>query len=106
MVRKVTIAAFEEWVKDDANVEEVLRLIGDEGLTLQKAAVALKRPYMCLHGWFYSEPERLARFESAKKAWADSKMDEALEIADGAKHELGAVAKAKLQVEVRHYQAK
>jgi hypothetical protein len=105
MARQVTIKAFEEWIKDEANVELVLESVAG-GLTLQKAALAVKKPYTCLHQYFHSSPEKLARYDAARKAWADSKMDEALEIADDVKADQAEVAKAKLRVEVRQNQAK
>lgn len=104
MARQVTIKAFEAWIAEEANVEDVLERIAG-GLTLQKAAVALKKPYTCLHQFFHSTPERQARYEAARRAWADAKQDEALELADGVKPDRDAVAKAKLQVEVRQNQA-
>ncbi len=110
MPRKQTIQAFEEWVKDEENVAGVLDLIagsdGKKGLTLQKASLAVKKPFNCLHQYFHSTPERLERYEAARRAWADAKMDEALELADDVAEDKDAVAKAKLQVEVRHNQAK
>jgi len=105
MVRKVTIAAFERWIEDEENVETVLRLIS-EGTHLHKACVVVKQPYNCLHAYFHSTPERLERYVGARKAWADRKMDEAMDLADGAKPDKGHVAKAKLQVETRENQAK
>ena len=103
MARKVTIKAFGEWVKVEANVEWVLRLIAD-GTTLHKAAVVVKQPYTCLHPFLHSEV-MLPRYTAARKAWADLKQDEAMELVDGAKPDKGHVAKAKLQAEVRQNQA-
>lgn len=105
MARKLTVRAFEKWAEDEANVSDVLMRVAD-GLTLQKAAVAVKQPYTCLHGFFHSTPELEGRYLAARRAWADRKQDEALEIADAVKPDRDHVAKAKLQVETYHNQAK
>lgn len=105
MARRVTIKAFEGWIAAAENEAAVLELIAG-GLTLQKVSTKLKQPYVCLHEHFHGTPERLALYEKARKAWADSKMDEALELADGVREDRDAVAKVKLQVETRHNQAK
>lgn len=105
MARQVTIKAFEAWIADEANVEAVLDHVAG-GKTLQKTALAVKQPYTCLHGYFHRTPEAQARYEAARKAWADAVMDEAMRIADGAKPTPGDVQKAKLQVETRFNQAK
>lgn len=105
MARQVTRRAFAQWIEDEANVSLVLERVAG-GLTLQKAAVSVKQPYTCLHEYFHGTPENEARYLAARKAWADAKQDEALELADGVEADRDAVAKAKLQVEVRHNQAK
>jgi predicted nucleic acid-binding Zn-ribbon protein len=105
VARQVTVKAFQAWIADEANVADVLDRIGG-GLTLQKTAVAMKQPYTCLHEYFHSTPEREARYLAARKAWADSQMDEAMEIADGVVADKDEVAKAKLRVEVRHVASK
>ncbi len=105
MARKTTVKAFEAWIAAEGNVDEVLDRISG-GLTLQKAALAVKQPYTCLHGFFHGSPELEARYMAARKAWADQKMDEALEIADGVKADKDEVAKAKLQVETRQIQSR
>lgn len=110
MPRKITEKAFEVWVEDAGNVEHVLELIagsgGKKGLTLQQASLAVKQPFNCLHKYFHSTPERLKSYEEARRAWADSKMDEAIELVDDVSEDKDAVAKVKLQCEVRHNQAK
>lgn len=105
MARKITVRAFAAWIEDEVNLAEVLRRIAG-GLTLQKAAVAVKQPYTCLHEFFHSTPERQGRYEAARKAWADAKMDEAIALVDGVAPDRDHVAKAKLQVETYHNQAK
>jgi hypothetical protein len=105
MARKTTIKAFEAWIATDENEAVVLDRISG-GLTLQKTALAVKQPFTCLHGYFHSTPERLARYDAARRAWADAQMDEALEIADGVAEDRDAVSKAKLRVETRQNQAK
>lgn len=105
MARKVTIAAFEKWIAEDGNEELVLEKIAS-GTTLRNAAFELKQPYTCLHPYFHSTPERQVRYDTARKAWADAKMDEAMDIADDVAPDRDAVAKAKLQVETYTSQAK
>lgn len=106
MVRKVTQAKFEEWAKVPGNIEGVLELIAD-GLTLQKTAVKLKQPYMCLYPLFHNGGAWEKQYNDARKAWADKLQDEALEIADNAPvDEKAGVMKAKLRVETRQNQAK
>lgn len=90
---------------DEVNVAAVLQLVS-EGRTLQKASLAVKRPYTCLHQFFHSRPDLEARYAAARKAWADRTMDEALEIADKAPLSKEGVAKARLRVDVRQVQAK
>lgn len=105
MARQITVKAFATWIADETNISEVLRRIAG-GLTLQKTAVAVKQPYTCLHEFFHSTPERQGRYEAARKAWADAKMDEAIELVDGVAPDRDHVAKAKLRVETYHNQAK
>ncbi len=105
MARKVTIKAFQEWIAVEGNEARVLDLIAG-GKTLQKSAIAVKQPYTCLHEHFHSTPERRARYDVARKAWADAKMDEAMELADGVPADKDSVAKARLQVDTRTSQAK
>jgi hypothetical protein len=81
MVRKVTQAKFEAWIAEGTNEEEFLASIAG-GLTLQKAALKVKQPFNCLHAFFHATPERQAKYDAARKAWADGQMDEAHEIAD------------------------
>lgn len=73
---------------------------------MQKASVAVKQPYTCLHPFFHSTPELQGRYEAARKAWADGQMDEAVEIADAVGADKDEVAKAKLRCDVRYNQAK
>jgi hypothetical protein len=47
-----------------------------------------------------------ARYDAARKAWADHNMDEAIAIADEVPADKDEVAKAKLRVEARQVQAK
>lgn len=105
MARKTTIRAFEEWVKDASNVDRVLELIAG-GVTLHKAAVAVKQPYTCLHPFLHSTPEIEARYLAARKAWVDLKKDQAFEIAENVEPDRDHVAKAKLQIDVIDNQAK
>ncbi len=105
MARKVTQQRFEEWVRDEAHVVDVLERIAG-GLTLQKASLAVKQPYTCLHAYFHSTPELLARYDSARKSWADRKIDENHEIADGVVPDRDHVAKAKLRIDVNTFAAK
>lgn len=104
MARKTTIRAFEEWAADPANVEGVLELIAD-GLTLQKAAVEVEKPYTCLHALFETDVWK-PKYLAARKAWADWQQDEAMQIADEVKADKDEVAKAKLRVETRQNQAR
>jgi hypothetical protein len=84
VARKVTIAAFEKWIAEDGNEDLVLEKIAS-GTTLRNAAFAVKQPYTCLHPYFHSTPERQARYDTARKAWADAKMDQAMDIVDDVK---------------------
>lgn len=106
MVRKVTQAKFDEWAKVPGNIENVLEHIAD-GLTLQKTAVKLKQPYMCLYPLFHNGGPWEKQYNDARRSWADKIQDEALEIADEAPtDDKAAVMKAKLQVDTRLNQAK
>lgn len=105
MARQITIKAFEGWIANPDNVEDVLEKIA-EGATLQKVSREMKQPYTCLHRFFESTDERKAAYAAARKAWADSKQDEAMEIADEVLADKDEVAKAKLRVEVRQNQAR
>lgn len=105
MVRKVTQAKFESWIAEGTNEEDFLASIAG-GLTLQKASLRVKQPFNCLHAHFHATPERQAKYDAARKAWADGQMDEAHEIADEVVADRDEVAKAKLRIETRLSQAK
>jgi len=106
MARQDTIKSFwEVWVKDEANVQRVLDLIAG-GTTLHKVTAQMKKvPYRELHAFLHT-PEMLPRYEAARKAWADAKQDQAMEIVENVKPDRDHVAKAKLQVETIQNQAK
>ncbi len=104
-IRTKTAQAFAEWINDEENVAEVLERIAG-GLTLQKASVALKQPYTCLHGYFHSSPELTARYEGARKAWVDFKNDVLLEKVEGVAPDRDQVAKLKLEADVISNQSK
>lgn len=103
MPKLKTIRRFGEWAKDDANLEELLKLIAS-GTQLQKACLEVKQPYTLVFPLLHSSPELQARYEAALAARAEALVHEALEIADDAKGatEPVAVAAAKLRVETRH----
>lgn len=73
---------------------------------MQKVSVALKQPYRCLYEFFHATEEMRGKYEGARKAWADGRMDEALEIADSVAPDKDEVARARLRVDVRANQAK
>lgn len=105
MVRKVTQAKFDEWAKDDSNIADVLeRMAG--GLTLQKTAVAIKQPYMCLYGWFKETPERWERYMAARQAWINKRKDELVDKVDAVKADRDHVARLKLESDIIDNQAK
>lgn len=105
MARKTTIKAFDGWIAVEANLAEVLDRISG-GLTLQKVSSVMKQPYTCLHEYFHSAPERLELYLKARRAWADSKQDESIQIVKDVPADRDEIAKAKLQVETFHNQAK
>lgn len=102
MPRQKTVRAFEEWVQDEANVEEVLRRVM-AGTKLSKLCAEIKRPYTLLYPFLHSTPELKARYEAALAGRADDLMHETLEIADGVKgaEEPAVVSAAKLRIETR-----
>ena len=104
MARQTSIDAFPLWIALEENAQSVLDMVAS-GSTLQKVSAQTKKPYRCLHEFFH-RPENLPRYEAARKAWADSKMDEAIEIADTVPADRDEVAKAKLRVDTRTNQAK
>jgi predicted nucleic acid-binding Zn-ribbon protein len=105
MAKQVTIERFKTWVADPLNVDALLDLVAG-GRTLRNAAMELKQPYTCAHQFLHSTPELAARYDAARKAWADHNMDEAIAIADEVPADKDEVAKAKLRVEARQVQAK
>ena len=107
MARLKTIRAFGEWVKSEANIAGLLKLMVEDGHTLQKACLVVKQPYSLVHPFLHSTPELLARYEGARKARADKLWDEKMEIADGVKgaEHAAHVAAAKLRSEVRGQEA-
>jgi hypothetical protein len=104
MARKITIKAFEAWIADEANVVDVLERLAE--VHLHKVAVAVKQPYTCLYAYFDSTPELQARYEAACRARVSRRADEASDIADDCPPDRDHVAKAKLQIDVRHHHAK
>jgi hypothetical protein len=90
MARKITIKAFEAWIADEANVVDVLERLAE--VHLHKVAVAVKQPYTCLY--------------AACRARVSRRADEASDIADDCPPDRDHVAKAKLQIDVRHHHAK
>jgi predicted nucleic acid-binding Zn-ribbon protein len=105
MAKQVTIERFKTWVADPQNVDALLDLVAG-GMTLRNAAMALGQPYTCAHQYLHSTAELAARYDAARKAWADHNMDEAIAIADEVVADKDEVAKAKLRVEARQVQAK
>lgn len=105
MARQVTVRAFEEWIKDAANVERVLELIAG-GKTLQKAALAVKQPYTCLHPFFHDGAEMEKKYGAARKAWVDFKNDELVAKVEAVKPDRDHVAKLKLESDVIANQSK
>lgn len=105
MVRKVTIARFEEWRAKPENVEAFFRLMeGREGkkpLRFRDACFELKVPYTLMHGFIHADDGLKRRYERLLEALADQLAHERLEIADKVKPDRDEVAKAKLQCEVR-----
>jgi len=102
MPRQKTVRAFEEWVSDEANIEEVLRRVMG-GTKLSKLCVEIKRPYTLLYPYLHSTPELQKRYEAALAGRADDLMHETLEIADSVRgtDEAAQVSAAKLAVETR-----
>lgn len=102
MPRLKTIKEFEEWVKDEANVEDLLRRVA-EGTKLQKACLDLKRPYTLVYPYLHSTDELKKRYEAALAARADALMHETVEIADSVRKtdKPARVMAAKLAVETR-----
>jgi hypothetical protein len=99
LARAITVKAFKVWIADEGNVGDVLDRIAG-GLTLQKAALAVKQPYTCLHEYFHSSPENEARYAAARKAWVDFKNDELVGKVEGVKPDRDHVAKLKLEADV------
>lgn len=102
MPRQKTVRAFEEWVTDAANIDEVLRRVMG-GTKLSKLCAEIKRPYTLLYPYLHSTPELKARYEAALAGRADDLMHETLEIADSVRGtaEAAEVSAAKLAVETR-----
>ena len=105
MARKTTIRAFGEWAKAEGNIAGVLERIAG-GLTLQKAAVAVKQPYTCLHGYFEATPELKDRLAGARRAWVQARKDSLVEKVDTLKPDKDHVARLKLEHEIIDNQAK
>ena len=105
MARKVTIKAFNEWVKDEAHVASVLEIVAG-GLTLQKASRVVHQPFTCLHGYFESTPELKDRLAGARRAWVQSRKDSLVEKVDELKPDKDHVARLKLEHEIIDNQAK
>lgn len=106
MPRQKTVRAFDEWVTDAANIDEVLRRVMG-GTKLSKLCVEIKRPYTLLYPYLHSTPELKARYEAALAARADDLMHETIEIADSVrKTKIPArVGAAKVAIEARQHVA-
>lgn len=103
MPRLKTIRAFVEWVKDEANIAELFRLIVEDRMRLRDACMKLGRPYTLVYPFLHDGGAMQKRYEGALAALADDLMHERLQIADGVKGSKNpvAVAAAKLRCEVR-----
>ena len=105
MVRKVTIARFEEWKAQAANVEGFFRLLegteAERPMRFRDACFALKVPYTLMHTFVHDGADLQRRYERVLEALADRMAHERLEIADKVAPDRDHVAKAKLQCEVR-----
>jgi hypothetical protein len=105
VARKRTIAAFEIWIADEANVEDVLDRIAG-GMTLQKVSAALKQPFTCLQRYFQSTPELKQRMSAARQSWVQVRKDRLVEKVDSLPADRDHVAKLKLESEIIDNQAK
>ena len=105
MARKVTIRAFNEWVKSEANVASVLEIVAG-GLTLQKASRVIHQPFTCLHSYFESTPELKAALAGARRSWVQSRKDALVEKVDELPADKDHVARLKLEHEIIDNQAK
>jgi hypothetical protein len=113
MARKKTIQAFEEWAKDPANVEDLLREVG-EGVKLREACLSAGKkagvnlPYTLVYQHLHGDAVLKARYEGAKAGVAENMVDETIEIADavGGSESPAEVMAAKLRCEVREKAAK
>ena len=106
MPRKRTMQAWAAWVKEAKNVDDLIAMVAS-GTQLQKACLLINQPWNLVHPYLHSTPELQKRYEEAKRAYADRKWEEKLEVADKAQdsRSMPAVAAAKLKVEVLHEDA-
>jgi hypothetical protein len=90
-----------EAVKADPSTMGVVVQRLAEGETLKQIAKAWQVPYGRFAEWIVEDRERSEQYSAALKLWGDALAQEMVQIADGAEADRDAVAKAKLQTDVR-----
>lgn len=83
MVRKKTIQRFEQWCDEPSNIDDLLTRIA-EGGKLYQVCKDIEQPYTLVHPYLHSKPELKARYETARKQFADKIHDQKLELAEKA----------------------
>lgn len=111
MVRKVTIARFEEWKARAENIDAFFLLIeGSEGkapMKFRDACFAIPVPYTLMYAHVHDTPELKARYDALLASLAHEDIEETVHIADGVKDETSPakVAAAKIRIEARQQRA-
>jgi hypothetical protein len=103
MARQETVKRFEVWKQDPENIEAFFGLMerGEAPLRFRDACMQIKVPYTLMHAHVRSQEALHERYLAILAAKADNLAHERLEIADNVKADRDAVAKAKLQCDVR-----
>lgn len=83
MVKKKTIAAFQDWAGDPDAVDSLLQRIAD-GVKLRDACLEARMPYTLVYPFLNSDSRLKARFEAARASVAESLMDDRLELREKA----------------------
>lgn len=106
MPKLKTIRAFSEWVKEEENIEDLLRRVM-EGVPLHELCKQIKQPYTLVYPFLHSSPELQERYEAALAAVAEKEVHESKQIADEAKpgDKMPQVAARKLRCDVRFRRA-
>jgi hypothetical protein len=103
MVRKVTIARFEVWRQDPANLDDFFERIATKPLS--EVCREVNVPYTLMHALLTNDVALHARWDAVEKAKAHRYQEETIKLADECPVDRDHAAVRKLQIETRQWVA-